>query len=144
MWTLMPWLYQLQQRSGEGVVYASLLIAAIPTFIIFSLCQNVIMRGIVVPVKGGVKVVTKAADLKPGEMVDNWLVLLAKEGVPEIPAIVVFQRRPEPAARPGLLRDHRLPGLLLRVERPERRALPELILGRADRIQLREQFHQRG
>ena len=51
MWTLMPWLYQLQQRSGEGVVYASLLIAAIPTFIIFALCQNVIMRGIVVPVE---------------------------------------------------------------------------------------------
>ncbi|MBT3381000.1 MAG: ABC transporter permease subunit [Lentisphaerae bacterium] len=51
MWTLMPWLYQLQQRSGEGVVYASLLIAAVPTFIIFALCQNVIMRGIVVPVE---------------------------------------------------------------------------------------------
>lgn len=51
MWTLMPWLYQLQQYSGPGVVYASLLIAAVPTFIIFSLCQNVIMRGIVVPVE---------------------------------------------------------------------------------------------
>lgn len=51
MWTLMPWLYQLQQYSGQGVVYASLLIAAIPTFIIFALCQNVIMRGIVVPVE---------------------------------------------------------------------------------------------
>ena len=51
MWTLMPWLYQLQQGSGPGVVYASLLIAAIPTFIIFALCQNIIMRGIVVPVE---------------------------------------------------------------------------------------------
>lgn len=51
MWTLMPWLYQLQQSSGQGVVFASLLIAAIPTFIIFALCQNVIMRGIVVPVE---------------------------------------------------------------------------------------------
>jgi multiple sugar transport system permease protein len=51
MWTLMPWLYQLQQYSGEGVVYASLLIAALPTFVIFALCQNVIMRGIVVPVE---------------------------------------------------------------------------------------------
>ncbi len=51
MWTLMPWLYQLQQRSAPGVVYASLLIAALPTFVIFSLCQNVIMRGIVVPVE---------------------------------------------------------------------------------------------
>ena len=51
MWTLMPWLYQLQQRSGEGVIFASLMVAAIPTFVIFVFCQNVIMRGIVVPVE---------------------------------------------------------------------------------------------
>ena len=51
MWTLLPWLYQLQQRSCQGVVFASLIIAAIPTFIVFALCQNVIMRGIVVPVE---------------------------------------------------------------------------------------------
>ena len=51
MWTIMPWLYQLQQRSTQGVIFASLLVAAIPTFIIFSLCQNIIMRGIVVPVE---------------------------------------------------------------------------------------------
>ncbi len=49
MWTLMVWLYQLQQRSGQAVMYASLIIAAIPTFLIFLFCQNVIMRGIVVP-----------------------------------------------------------------------------------------------
>ncbi len=51
MWTLMVWLYQLQERSGQGVIYASLIIAAIPTFIIFVLCQKIIMRGIVVPVE---------------------------------------------------------------------------------------------
>ena len=51
MWTLMPWLYQLQQRSGEGVVFASLLVAAIPTLLVFAFCQNIIMRGIVVPVE---------------------------------------------------------------------------------------------
>jgi ABC-type glycerol-3-phosphate transport system permease component len=51
MWTLMVWLYQLQDRSGQAVMYASLLIAAIPTFILFVLCQKVIMRGIVVPVE---------------------------------------------------------------------------------------------
>ncbi|OPZ04884.1 MAG: L-arabinose transport system permease protein AraQ [candidate division BRC1 bacterium ADurb.BinA364] len=51
MWTLMPWLYQLQQRSDQGVIYASLLVAAVPTFIVFALCQNVIMRGIVAPVE---------------------------------------------------------------------------------------------
>ena len=49
MWTLMVWLYQLQQISGQAVMYASLIIAAIPTFMIFLFCQNIIMRGIVVP-----------------------------------------------------------------------------------------------
>ncbi len=51
MWTLMPWLYQLQQDSGVGVVYASLLVAAVPTLIVFLLCQRVILRGIVIPVE---------------------------------------------------------------------------------------------
>ena len=49
MWTMMVWLYQLQSMSGRGVMYASLIIAAIPTFLIFAFCQNIIMRGIVVP-----------------------------------------------------------------------------------------------
>lgn len=49
MWTLMVWLYQLQQMSGPAVMYASLIIAAVPTFLIFLFCQNIIMRGIVVP-----------------------------------------------------------------------------------------------
>ena len=48
MWTIMVWIFQLQSAGGP-VVYASLVIAAIPTFIIFVLCQNVIMQGIVVP-----------------------------------------------------------------------------------------------
>ncbi len=49
MWTIMVWIFQLQNGAHQSVVYASLVIAAIPTFIIFVLCQNVIMRGIVVP-----------------------------------------------------------------------------------------------
>ncbi len=49
MWTLMVWLYQLQQRCSQPVVYASLIIAAIPTFVIFVFCQKIIMRGIVIP-----------------------------------------------------------------------------------------------
>ena len=49
MWTIMPWLYQLQMNSGEGVVFASLILASVPTFLIFVFCQNIIMRGIVVP-----------------------------------------------------------------------------------------------
>ncbi len=51
MWTLMVWLYQLQTNSGQGVVFASLILAAVPTFLVFACCQNVIMRGIVVPVE---------------------------------------------------------------------------------------------
>jgi len=51
MWTLMPMLYQLQQRSHEGITFASLIIAAIPTFLVFLFAQNIIMRGIVVPVE---------------------------------------------------------------------------------------------
>ncbi len=51
MWTLMVWLYELQQRSGTGVLYASLVISAILPLIIFLFCQNIIMRGIVVPVE---------------------------------------------------------------------------------------------
>jgi multiple sugar transport system permease protein len=50
MWTLMVWLFQLQQFSHPSVVYASLVVAAIPMLVIFILCQNLIMRGIVVPV----------------------------------------------------------------------------------------------
>jgi multiple sugar transport system permease protein len=51
MWTIMPFLYELQQNSGQGVIFASLLMASVPTLIIFIMCQNVIMRGIVVPVE---------------------------------------------------------------------------------------------
>ena len=51
MWTLMVWLYQLQARSGQAVIYASLLVAALPTLLIFLFCQNIILRGIVVPVE---------------------------------------------------------------------------------------------
>jgi len=49
MWTLMVHLYQLQQRSSQAVTFASLVIAAIPTFLIFIFCQKIILRGIVVP-----------------------------------------------------------------------------------------------
>lgn len=51
MWTLMVWIYQLQERAGVGVVYASLIIAALPMLIILLLCQRVILRGIVIPIE---------------------------------------------------------------------------------------------
>lgn len=50
-WTLMVWIYQLQTRASEGVVLAALTIAAIPTLLVFVLCQRQIMQGIVVPVE---------------------------------------------------------------------------------------------
>ena len=49
MWTIMVWIFQLQSRAHQAVVYASLVIGAIPTFLIFVFCQGVIMKGIVVP-----------------------------------------------------------------------------------------------
>ena len=49
MWTIMVWIFQLQSTAHQAVVYASLVIAAIPTFLIFVFCQGIIMRGIVVP-----------------------------------------------------------------------------------------------
>ena len=49
MWTLMVWMYQLHSQVHGAVVYASITIAAIPTLLIFIFCQNLIMRGIVVP-----------------------------------------------------------------------------------------------
>jgi len=49
MWTLMVWLYQLQYYSAQGVRFASLLVSAVPTLIVFILAQRIIIRGIVVP-----------------------------------------------------------------------------------------------
>ena len=49
MWTMMVSIYQLQQRSSQSVSFAALVIAAIPTLLVFVFCQNIIIRGIVVP-----------------------------------------------------------------------------------------------
>ena len=49
MWTMMVHIYQLMQRSAPGVGFAALVIAAIPTFVVFVFFQNIIIRGIVVP-----------------------------------------------------------------------------------------------
>lgn len=51
MWTLMVYIYQLQQTYAQPIVFAALIIAAFPTLLVFLTCQNVIMRGIVVPVE---------------------------------------------------------------------------------------------
>jgi len=49
MWTIMVYIYQLRQSVSPPVIYASLIVTAIPTLIIFVTCQRIILRGIVVP-----------------------------------------------------------------------------------------------
>ncbi len=49
MWTLMVYVFQLRMSVASPVVYASLILTAIPTLIVFITCQNIILRGIVVP-----------------------------------------------------------------------------------------------
>lgn len=49
MWTLMVFLYQLQAVQPFGVQMAALVIAALPTLAVFTVVQNIILRGIVLP-----------------------------------------------------------------------------------------------
>ncbi len=49
MWTLMVWLYQMQIWAPQFLVYAGLVLAALPTLLVFIFCQNIIMRGIIIP-----------------------------------------------------------------------------------------------
>jgi len=50
IWTLMVWIYQLQNSAApKAVIMAALTIAAIPTLVVFLCAQRVIMRGIVLP-----------------------------------------------------------------------------------------------
>jgi multiple sugar transport system permease protein len=49
MWTLMVWIYQLQNTAPKAVMMAAVTLAAVPTLAVFLLAQRVIMRGIVLP-----------------------------------------------------------------------------------------------
>lgn len=49
MWTLMVFIYQLQNTAPKAVMMAALALAALPTLAVFLACQRVIMRGIVLP-----------------------------------------------------------------------------------------------
>jgi ABC-type glycerol-3-phosphate transport system permease component len=49
MWTLMVFLYEFQQMHIVPLVMASLVVAAIPTLLVFVFCQNIILRGIAIP-----------------------------------------------------------------------------------------------
>lgn len=49
MWTLMVFIYQLQQSAPKAVMMAAVTLAAIPTLVVFLFAQRTIMRGIVLP-----------------------------------------------------------------------------------------------
>jgi multiple sugar transport system permease protein len=49
IWTLMVWVYQLQNTAPKSVMMAALTLAALPTLIVFLFAQNAITRGIVLP-----------------------------------------------------------------------------------------------
>lgn len=49
MWTIMVYLFKLQTEASQAVIFASLVVAAVPTLVIFLACQKVIMKGIVIP-----------------------------------------------------------------------------------------------
>jgi multiple sugar transport system permease protein len=49
MWTLMVWLYNLQDTAPQYVIMAALTLAAIPTLTVFLFAQKVILRGIILP-----------------------------------------------------------------------------------------------
>ncbi len=51
MWTLMVHIYELMQRASDGVGYAALVIAAMPTLAVFIFFQRIIIEGIVIPME---------------------------------------------------------------------------------------------
>jgi len=48
-WTLMVWLQQMQSWAPQSMIFAALVLAAIPTLLVFIFAQNVIMRGVIIP-----------------------------------------------------------------------------------------------
>ncbi|MEO8207367.1 MAG: carbohydrate ABC transporter permease, partial [Chthoniobacterales bacterium] len=49
MWTLMVYIYQLRQSVTPPIIYASVILTALPVLVVFLFAQNIILRGIVVP-----------------------------------------------------------------------------------------------
>ena len=49
MWTIMVFLYEFQQTHAVPMIMAALVVAALPTLLVFVFCQNIILRGIVIP-----------------------------------------------------------------------------------------------
>jgi multiple sugar transport system permease protein len=51
MWTLMVWLQQMGSWAPQSMVYAALVLSAIPTLLVFVFAQDIIMRGIIIPME---------------------------------------------------------------------------------------------
>jgi ABC-type glycerol-3-phosphate transport system permease component len=51
MWTLMVWLQQMGSWAPQSMVYAALVLAALPPLLVFIFAQDVIMRGIIIPME---------------------------------------------------------------------------------------------
>jgi len=49
MWTLMVYIFQLQQWAPPYVTMAATVLASIPTLLVFVFAQKTIMRGIIIP-----------------------------------------------------------------------------------------------
>jgi len=49
VWTLMVFIYQLQNTAPKAVMMAALTLAAIPTLFVFLVAQRAILRGIILP-----------------------------------------------------------------------------------------------
>lgn len=49
VWTLMVFIYQLQNTAPKAVMMAALTLAAVPTLLVFLLAQRAILRGIILP-----------------------------------------------------------------------------------------------
>jgi multiple sugar transport system permease protein len=49
IWTLMVFIYQLQNSAPKSVMMAALALAALPTLLVFLCAQRAIMRGIILP-----------------------------------------------------------------------------------------------
>jgi ABC-type glycerol-3-phosphate transport system permease component len=51
MWTLMVWLQQMGSWAPQSMIYAALVLAAIPTLLVFIFAQDIIMRGVIIPME---------------------------------------------------------------------------------------------
>ena len=49
MWTIMVHVYQIQVDQPRSVLMAALVLASLPTLLVFMFAQRVIMRGIILP-----------------------------------------------------------------------------------------------